>query len=78
MRSHEHGLIKYFENISERTFKQLTAEMRSNILNSDTMVAVAGCLQEIIIACFIYLIGMSFALVIFFLEYFSKRNCRKI
>lgn len=73
MRSQEYGLMKYFESLSQRTFKQITTEMRSHTLNSVTMVATAGGLQEILIACAIYLIGTFCGIVTFIVEYFSTR-----
>lgn len=76
MRSQEHGQMKYFKSLSQRTIKQATTEMLSNSLNSVTLVAAAGGLQEILIACAVYLIGMSSGLVVFILECFSKRNSR--
>lgn len=76
MRSHENGLMKYFESVSQRTFTQSTTEMRSNTLKSVILAAAAGGLQEMLIACAIYLLGMSSGIVIFILEYFWKRNSR--
>lgn len=69
MRSQEHGLMINFERISQRTFKLATRD----VLNSNTLVAAAGGLQEILIACAIYFIGMFCALVIYIVEYFSKK-----
>lgn len=73
MRSHEHGFLKYFESMAQRTFKQGTFQIRSNTLDQ---MAVAGGLQEILIACAIYLVGISCGLMIFVLEYFLNRNSR--
>lgn len=69
MRSHEHGFVNYFDSISKRTFKQTTTRAELNTVVSDT-----GGLQEILVSCGIYFVGMLCAIFIFILEYFTKRN----
>lgn len=76
MRLQEHGLVQYFESVAKRTFKQMNTEIRSNEADSNSMVAKAGGIQEILIACGIYFVGISAGIVIFSLENFSKRNSR--
>lgn len=72
-RSQEHGLMKYFESVSKRTFKQkANTEMRSSSLDSNSQMAAAGGLQEILIACGIYLVGVFFGIVIFIVEHLWK------
>lgn len=73
LRWQEHGLSKYFKSLSERTFKQKrTTEMRSSSL--DPLVATAGGLEEILIACVIYLVGIVFGIFTFIFEIFRKWN----
>lgn len=77
LHSQEHGLMKYFENMSKRTFKQKTSKMRSNMQNRDLMVAEVGGIEEILIAGVIYLIGILFSAIICFVEYISYPNHSK-
>lgn len=75
LRLQEHGLIKYFEILSKLTFKQeATTDMKSKSLDTNAMVAAAGGLQEILIACGIYLVGVSIGTFILIAEYFWKRH----
>lgn len=75
MRSYEHGLVKYFENQSQRTIRQANIEMRANTPKPFVATTTAtGGLQEILIVCCIYLFGIFFSLVIFFIEYFCQRK----
>lgn len=74
-RSQEHGLMIYFKKLSKRTFKQeATTEKRSISQDPNSLVAASGRLQEILIACVIYMLGVSFGTVIFVLELLRKKN----
>lgn len=70
-RTQEHGLAKYFENACKRTYKKASTVRRS--VDNKSFVASAGSLDEIL-ACVIYLVGISCGLIVFILENFSKRN----
>lgn len=74
LRSHEHGFLKYFQSVSKRTVKQTAMETHSNTLKQNTVVADAGGLQEILLACYIYLLGMACGIFTFALEYFFMKN----
>lgn len=74
MRSIEHGFVKYFESVSALTVKQTATEIQSNDLDSNIIVATVGGMQEILVACGIYLFGITLGIFIFIAEYFSKRN----
>lgn len=79
LRSQEHGLTKYFKSLSKRTFKQdATSEIVSKSLDPNSLVAKPGGLQEILIACVIYLLGVSLGIIIFIVEYFLKKNSAEI
>lgn len=68
MRLLEHGLVQHFESVSKRTFKQAATELRAQEADSNLMVAKAGGLHQILIACCIYLIGISLGIVVFIVE----------
>lgn len=74
MRSQEHGLMQYFESLSTRTFKQPATQMRSNTVNINKLVASAGGLEELLIAIIIYSTGITFGIIIFIVEYYTKNT----
>lgn len=65
IRLHEHGLIVYFERLSQRTFKPTIGPVCTTF---EAMTAQPGGFQEIQIACGIYVFGIFSGIFTFLLE----------